>query len=67
MPDDSIQRLNRLAERAKRLDDMIQKAAKMQKQIVEDIRRIGVGDKVKTQRATRTPSARLKGKKGSNG
>src|SRR5688572_16688414 len=32
---DSVQRLNQLAKRAKKLDDVIQKAAKMQKQIVE--------------------------------
>jgi hypothetical protein len=40
MSDDNIERLNRLAERAKKLDDLIQSAAKMQKQIVEEIRRI---------------------------
>ena len=67
MRDDSVQRLNRLAERAKKLDHMIQKAAKMQKQIVEEIRRVGAGDKVKAQGATPTPNARAKGKIGSNG
>jgi hypothetical protein len=38
-------RLDRLARRAKQLDDVIQKAAQMQKQIVEQIRRIGVADR----------------------
>jgi hypothetical protein len=60
MADDSSLRINRLAQRAKRLDEMIQKAAEMQKHIVEEIRRIGQGDKVARQRATATPKARRK-------
>jgi hypothetical protein len=58
MTDDSVRRLNRLAERAKQLDDMIQKAAKMQKKIVEAIQRLGNADKVMRQRTTRVPRPR---------
>jgi small-conductance mechanosensitive channel len=52
MTDESVRRLNRLAERAKQLDDMIQKAAQMQKKIVESIQKLGASDKVKRQRMT---------------
>jgi hypothetical protein len=55
---DSTRRLNRLAKRAKALDDMIAKAAQMQKEIVEEIRRIGAGDRLRRQRITRTPKPR---------
>ena len=58
MTDENVRRLNRLAERAKQLDDMIQKAAKMQKKIVDAIQRLGTADKVTRQRATRVPRAR---------
>jgi hypothetical protein len=49
---DESARINRLAKRAKELDDMIAKAAKMQKRIVEEIQRIGVRDRVRKQRMT---------------
>ena len=55
MADDAASRLNRLAERAKKLDDVIQKAAQMQKRIVEEIRRIGTDTRQVNQRATRVP------------
>ena len=58
--DDSVHRLNRLAQRAKELDDMITKAAKMQKGIVEEIRRIGLRDKLKKQRMSRPSATRKK-------
>jgi hypothetical protein len=58
MTDDNLRRLNRLAQRAKQLDDMIQKAAKMQKKIVESIQRIGKADKVTRRRPTRVPRTR---------
>jgi hypothetical protein len=45
MASDSSRRLDRLAKRAKQLDDAIQKAAQMRKRIVEEIRRIGKADK----------------------
>ena len=45
-------RIRRLAKRAKDLDDMIARAAKMQKRIVEEIERIGLRDRIKTQRMT---------------
>lgn len=61
MPDDGAkQRIDRLARRAKALDDMIQRAAKMQKRIVEEIRQIGRADKVTAQRSTPIPKARRK-------
>ena len=60
MPDDSKRRLDRLARQAKQLDDVIQKAAQMQKRIVEEIRRIGTADKVTNNRLTRTPTAKKK-------
>jgi hypothetical protein len=66
MSDDSIRRLNRLAERAKKLDDLIQNAAKIQKQIVEEIRRIGERDKLNARRPTATLKPRPKGR-GGNG
>jgi hypothetical protein len=48
-----------LQRKARALDNMILKAAKMQKQIVEEIRRIGAEDKpVRSQRMTKTPKAR---------
>jgi hypothetical protein len=64
MPDDdeSARRLNRLADEAKELDDMIAKAAKMQKRIVEEIRRIGLRDHIKRQRMSATSKARRRKK-----
>jgi hypothetical protein len=50
MTNESTRRLDRLAKRAKQLDDVIKKAAEMQKRIVEEIRRIGVADKPARQR-----------------
>ena len=67
MSDDNAQRLKRLAERAKKLDEAIQRAAQMNKQIVDEIRRLGERDRLKAHRATRTPRARANEKKGSNG
>ena len=58
--DDSARRLNRLAQRAKELDDMITKAAKMQKGIVEEIRRIGLRDTLRKQRMSRPRAGRRK-------
>ena len=55
MADDSSRRLNRLAERAKKLDDVIQKAAQMQKRIVEEIRQLGTHDKPVHHQLTKTP------------
>jgi hypothetical protein len=54
MTDESARRLERLAQRAKELDNMIVKAAEMQKRIVDDIRRIGQADKFTGQQATAT-------------
>ena len=67
MTDDNAQRLKRLAERAKTLDDAIRRAAQMNKQIVEEIRRLGERDKLKAQRPTSTPKPRRKGKQGNDG
>ncbi len=60
MTDESSRRLERLAQRAKELDNMIVKAAEMQKRIVEDIRRIGQADKLTGHQAT---AARKPGRK----
>jgi hypothetical protein len=57
MSDDSFRRLDRLATRAKKLDDVIKRAAEMQKQIVEEIRQIGRADRVTNKKPTRTPLA----------
>jgi hypothetical protein len=51
MADDS-DRVDRLAKRAKELDDMIAKAAKMQKRIIEEILRIGQRDHLTKQRVS---------------
>jgi hypothetical protein len=59
MADDS-DRIDRLAKRAKELDDMIAKAARIQKRIVEEIRRIGLRDKAAKQRASNTLARRRK-------
>jgi hypothetical protein len=59
VPDDgSKSRLDRLAERAKELDDMIQRAAKIQKRIIEEIQKIGRSDRMKTQKFTPIPTPR---------
>ena len=65
MDDDGARRrqINRLAERARQLDDMIQRAAAMQKKIVKEIQRIGTGDRVVKRAPTRTPNARQKKKR----
>lgn len=63
MADDAARRLNRLAERAKKLDDVIQKAAQMQKRIVEEIRRIGTDTKQVNQRVTRVPRPKARKKR----
>ena len=60
--DESARRLKRLAERAKELDDMIAKAAKMQKKIVEEIQRIGLRDHIRKQRMSATLKARRRKK-----
>jgi hypothetical protein len=60
MTDESSRRLDRLAQRAKELDNMIVKAAEMQKRIVEDIRRIGQADRLTGQPAT---ASRKRGRK----
>jgi hypothetical protein len=60
MPKDteSTRRLRRLAKRAKVLDDMIVKAARMQKEIVEELERVTARDQLRPQRITRTPKPR---------
>ena len=58
MANDSSDRLDRLAERAKKLDEVIQRAAEMQKRIVEEIRQIGKNDKISRQRMSATPQPR---------
>ena len=58
MADDNSRRIDRLAEEAKELDDMIAKAAKMQKRIIEEIVRLGQRDRVMKQRASATVKAR---------
>ena len=58
MANDDSSRIDRLAKRAKELDDMIAKTAKMQKRIVEEIRRIGQRDRLMKQRASATLKAR---------
>ena len=60
MADDNVRRLNRLAKRAKELDDMIEKAAQMQKRIVTEIQRIGNADKQIQRRLPAVPKARRK-------
>ena len=64
MADDSSDHINRLAKRAKELDDMIAKTAKMQKRIVEEIRRLGQKDKFAKQRASNTLARRRRKKLG---
>ena len=64
MPDDGAKRrIDRLARRAKELDDMIQRAAKVQKRIVEEIRQIGLSDRMTAQPSTPIPRARRNGGK----
>jgi hypothetical protein len=58
MAHDDDRRIDRLAKRAKELDDVIAKAAKMQKRIVEEIRRIGVRDRFRKQPMSPTRKAR---------
>jgi len=58
MPDDAARRIARLAKRAKELDDLIAKTAKMQKKIVDEIQRLGINDRVTRQAATPIPSRR---------
>jgi hypothetical protein len=55
MADENARRVERLAKRAKELDNMIMKAAKMQKRIVDEIRQIGIADRPRRQRMTKTP------------
>ena len=57
MADDSSRRIQRLAKRAKQLDDVIKKAAEMQKRIVTEIQRLGSADQVSNKRPTRTPNS----------
>ncbi len=58
--DDNARRIDRLVKRAKELDDMIAKAAKMQKRIVEEIQRIGVRDRISKQRMSSASKSRKK-------
>jgi hypothetical protein len=62
--DDNARRIDRLVKRAKELDDMIAKAAKMQKRIVEEIQRIGTGDRISKQRMSSAPKGRRKKNQG---
>ena len=57
---DSARTIDRLAKRAKELDDMIARAAKMQKRIVAEIQRIGKRDRVAKQRMSATIKSRRK-------
>ena len=54
MAEDTVRRIERLAARAQKRDIMIKKAAKMNKQIVDEIRRLSARDRVVSQRATAT-------------
>lgn len=57
MNDDSSH-VDRLAKRAKELDDMIAKATQTQKRIMEEIQRIGLRDRLAEQRASAAQKAR---------
>ena len=58
--DESARRIDRLAKEAKELDDMITKAAQMQKRIVAEIQRIGKRDRVAKPRMSATIKSRRK-------
>jgi hypothetical protein len=64
MADDDARRIDRLVKRAKELDDMIAKAAKMQKRIVDEIRRIGLRDHIRKQRMSSSEARRRKKPRG---
>jgi hypothetical protein len=58
MAENSQDRLNRLADEAQRLDDMIREAAGIQKRIVEEIRQIARANAVETKAPSATPKDR---------
>ena len=60
--DESARRINRLTKRAKELDDMIARAAKMQKRIMEEIQRLSVRDHFRKQRMSATMKVRRRKK-----
>ena len=60
--DDNAQRIKRLAQRAKELDEVIVKAAKMQKRIVEEIQRLDLRDRPRKQRMSVTTTAKTRKK-----
>lgn len=63
MADDIPRRIARLVARAQKLDEIIKKAAKMNIEIVSEIRRIGTGDKVIRKRPSATPKSKRKKKR----
>jgi len=59
MPGDAKRRLDELARRAQQLDDLIQRAAEIQKQVIEEIKNIGRPDAlVRQPRLTRSDRRR---------
>jgi hypothetical protein len=53
-------RIKRLAKRAKQLDDMIRKAATMQKRIVDEIERISADSPVRNKRPSASTKSRAR-------
>lgn len=60
--DDDSRRIDRLARHAKELDDEIVSTTKMQKQIGEEIGRVGQKDKLTKQHVSATPKTRQRKK-----
>jgi hypothetical protein len=56
--DDHMDTLKRLAKEAQQLDDVIQKAAQMQKRILDQIRTFGAAHVLDQQRPSKTPRPR---------
>lgn len=63
MTEDTVRRIERLAARAQKLDLVIKRAAKMNKQIVDEIRRLSARDRMVSQRMTATLKRKRKKKK----
>ena len=63
MAEDTARRIERLAARAQKLDLVIKRAAKMNKQIVDEIRRLSARDRMVSQRMTATLKRKRKKKK----
>jgi hypothetical protein len=60
MAAEDTRRIERLAERAKKLDDIIKKAAEMQKKIVDEIQQIGRGDRMYNRPLSKTRRRRAR-------